>query len=80
MLLKDIIHQREVTKIKEQPKWIIRDTIFNKPDSISMKQLWHLPLQHSDVLWKSLAKNEEPIIQQNANRIRIRIIWKKGTL
>ncbi|HWH62634.1 MAG TPA: alginate lyase family protein, partial [Ginsengibacter sp.] len=63
---KDIVHQREIIKSKRTPKWIIKDTIFHKPGSISMKQLWHLPLQHLSVLWKSVTKNQEQINQQNA--------------
>jgi hypothetical protein len=52
-LSKGIVHEREIIKVKQQPKWIIKDTIFNKPDDVSMKQLWHLPLVHSTVNWES---------------------------
>ena len=30
-----------------------------------MKQLWHLPLQHPQVLWNSVTKNGQQINQQN---------------
>ncbi len=63
---KDIIHQREIIKIKGNPKWIIKDTISNKPSQISMKQLWHLPLQHSSILWKCTNENNENIISQKS--------------
>ena len=57
---KGIIHQREITKTKEKPEWIIKDIIINKPSRISMKQLWHLPLQHFSILWKCTnGKGEE---------------------
>ncbi len=74
---KGIVHQREVIKVKEQPKWIIRDTIFNKPDGIPMKQLWHLPLQHSQVSWKSFVKNEQSIIRQYAEGFVSELYGKK---
>jgi hypothetical protein len=28
--------------------------------------LWHLPLQHLPVLWKSISKNGEQVTRQNA--------------
>ena len=61
---KDIIHQREIIKIKDQPKWIIKDVIVNKPHGIFMRQLWHLPLQHFPVKWKSVNGNNEEISKQ----------------
>ena len=30
-LSEDIVHQREVIKLKDRPKWVIKDTIVNKP-------------------------------------------------
>ncbi|MEO6838216.1 MAG: alginate lyase family protein [Ginsengibacter sp.] len=60
---KGIVHQREVIKIKGKPKWIIKDSIINKPSQISMKQLWHLPLQHFPIRWKSVNENNEEINQ-----------------
>ena len=61
----NIVHEREVTKIKGQPAWTIKDTIVNKPAEVSMRQLWHLPLQHPPVLWKSISKNGEQVSKQN---------------
>ena len=61
---KDIIHQREIIKLKDQPKWIIKDVIVNKPPGIFMRQLWHLPLQHFPVKWKSVNGNNEEISKQ----------------
>lgn len=58
---KNIIHQREIIKIKGEPKWVIKDSITNKPSEISMKQLWHLPLQHLPVKWKSVNENNDEI-------------------
>lgn len=50
---KNILHIREIIKIKGKPEWAIKDTIINKPSNVSMKQLWHLPLQHFPIKWKS---------------------------
>lgn len=50
---KNILQQREVKKEKGKPYWTVTDTIINKPDNLSMKQLWHLPLHHFPVLWRS---------------------------
>ena len=59
-----IQHEREVIKIKGKPFWTINDTIVNKPESLVMKQLWHLPLQHLQVSWKSSDKKGNPLMQQ----------------
>ena len=32
----NIVHQREVTKLKDKPEWIIKDTILNKPVDFAM--------------------------------------------
>lgn len=61
---KNIIHQREIIKLKDKPKWIIKDAFINKPSGIFMKQLWHLPLQHFPVKWKSVNGNNEEISKQ----------------
>ncbi len=58
---KNTIHEREIIKIKGKPKWVIKDSIINKPSKIFMKQLWHLPLQHLPVRWKSVNENNEEI-------------------
>ncbi|MDQ2720955.1 MAG: heparinase II/III family protein [Bacteroidota bacterium] len=60
-----ILHTREVIKTKGKPFWYIKDTIANKPYSVSMKQLWHLPNQHSPVLWTSIDKNGQSIVPEN---------------
>ncbi len=64
-LSKRIIHEREITKVKNKPRWIVKDKIIDKPDSLSMKQLWHLPLKHFMVNWKSVNKKSEKIKEQN---------------
>jgi hypothetical protein len=51
---KNILHKREVIKQKGQPLWIIKDRVINKPPSIAMKQLWHLPGDHLPVSFKSI--------------------------
>ena len=48
---KDIIHERKVIKKKNEPVWIVKDSIINKPAGLIMKQLWHLPLAHFPVEW-----------------------------
>jgi hypothetical protein len=58
---KDIVHQREIIKAKDHPKWIIKDTLINKPVDLSMKQLWHLPLKHFPINWKSINEKNERI-------------------
>lgn len=59
-----IIHQREIVKLKNKPKWIVTDTILNRPPGIFIKQLWHLPLQHLLINWKSVNGNNEEINKQ----------------
>jgi len=61
---KNILHVREIIKIKGNPEWTIKDTIINKPSGVSMKQLWHLPLQHFPIKWKSNNGNNEAIEEQ----------------
>jgi hypothetical protein len=61
---KQIVHEREVSKVKDQPIWIIKDTIVNKPHNLSMKQLWHLPLEHFPVNWRSTDKDYNAITEQ----------------
>lgn len=56
---KGIIHEREIIKFKKEPKWVIRDVIKNKPIDVLMKQLWHLPIDHFPVKWKSDGKCQE---------------------
>ncbi len=57
----DIQHKREIIKTKGKPRWVIKDTMTNKPASILMKQLWHLPMQHLNVLWSSVDANDHEI-------------------
>jgi hypothetical protein len=40
-LNKNIIHEREVRKLKNSSDWFINDVIVNKPNGKCMKQLWH---------------------------------------
>ncbi len=61
---KKIIHEREVIKVRNEPKWIIKDTIRNKPSKVSMRQLWHLPLKHFKVEWKSANERKEKVSEQ----------------
>ncbi len=62
-----IVHTREITKIKGRPFWRVQDTVANKPSDVLMKQLWHLPIQHSPVSWKSFDNKGEEIILQKKN-------------
>ena len=58
---KNILHQREVKKEKGKVIWTITDSIINKPVNLSMKQLWHLPLHHLPILWRSWNGKHESI-------------------
>jgi hypothetical protein len=49
---KEIVHERHVIKQKNQPVWLIKDFLINKPVGMRMKQLWHLPLPHFPVEWR----------------------------
>ena len=55
----DIKHKREIIKIKNKPQWFIKDEIINKPASLYVKQLWHLPKNHKQVEWKSNDEKKE---------------------
>jgi hypothetical protein len=66
-LSKNILHQREVKKEKGKPFWIVTDTLINKPVKLSMKQLWHLPLHHFPVVWKSWNVKNDNIKGQLSN-------------
>ena len=61
---KNVLHTREIIKTKGKPYWSVKDTIINKPDSVLMKQLWHLPLQHFPIKWKSVNGNNDEIKMQ----------------
>jgi hypothetical protein len=63
-LSKGIIHEREVIKVRNKPKWIVKDRIIEKPDQLSMRQLWHLPLKHLGVLWKSVNEKNVEILEK----------------
>ncbi len=41
---KGIVHRRTVIKKKGVPVWEVRDEIIQAPVSLSMRQLWHIPL------------------------------------
>ncbi len=74
-----ILHTREIIKTKGKLHWIIRDTIINKPRSVSMKQLWHLPMQHSAVSWKSISNNKEQITPLKEKGLISELYGKKET-
>ncbi len=75
---KDIIHQREIIKLKNKPKWIITDTIINKPPEIVMKQLWHLPLEHFSIRWKSTGGNNEELFPEKMEGYISELYGKKA--
>ncbi len=74
---KGILHTRKIVKTKGKPIWIIKDTITNKSPSIAMKQLWHLPLRHLPVSWKSTNKNGKEIISQKKEGFVSELYGKK---
>ncbi len=41
----NIRHKRIIRKLKDQPVWIIADTIIDKPDTSNIKQYWHCLLE-----------------------------------
>lgn len=40
-LNKGIRHIRKITKMKDEPRWNIEDTIEKKPKNLKLRQLWH---------------------------------------
>lgn len=56
---KGIGHSRVVVKIKGQPTWEIQDAIINKPTSIQMEQLWHVP---KDANVRIVAKDKHGVV------------------
>lgn len=42
-LNKNIIHKRTIRKIKNQSIWYIKDEMIQKPQKMTMRQLWHTP-------------------------------------
>lgn len=59
-----IVHTREISKTKGKPFWVIQDTLGKKPAAVSIKQLWHLPVRHAIVSWKSTDKTGKQIVLQ----------------
>ena len=42
-LNKNISHKRTVTKVKGEAVWQIMDVVLNKPNTLVLKQIWHMP-------------------------------------
>jgi len=42
-LAKEIVHRRKIAKTKNSPEWMVEDEIRNKPEGMTMRQLWHSP-------------------------------------
>ena len=40
---KDIMHRRKIIKKKNEPEWIVEDELLQKPEGMTMRQLWHSP-------------------------------------
>jgi len=64
-IAKGITHTREIVKTKGKPYWLIKDHVNSKPSPVSMKQLWHLPMQHLPIIWKSADANGQTIAAKN---------------
>jgi hypothetical protein len=76
-LSKGIVHERKVIKDRNNPKWIVKDTIINKPNQLSLRQLWHLPLKHLPVLWKSVNEKNEEILEKKQQGLVSELYGKK---
>ena len=74
---KHIIHEREIIKRKNNPEWKIKDRVINKPSGISMKQLWHLPMDHFPIIWKSATGNNEEIFPEKSEGYVSELYGKK---
>jgi len=72
-----ILHTREIIKAKDKPYWQIKDTVTNKPVTVSMKQLWHLPLQHLPLSFKSVDENKDGLAAQISNGELSQLYGKK---
>lgn len=55
---KNFMHQRCVIKKKGIPEWQVTDEVFHKPDNMTIRQLWHLPLS-SKYIVAFTAKDQE---------------------
>jgi Heparinase II/III-like protein/Heparinase II/III N-terminus len=73
----NILHTREIVKTKGKPSWIIKDSFTNKPPLVLMKQIWHLPTQHSPVLWKSTDAHKQTITGKNKEGVVSELYGKK---
>jgi len=59
-LNKSIRHKRRITKIKNKEKWIVEDTILNKPQATTMKQIFH-PSESHAFSFESMDENNQEI-------------------
>lgn len=49
----NILHAREIKKCKNAARWIVRDTVYNAPEGIRVKQMWHRPESLLAITWDS---------------------------
>jgi hypothetical protein len=56
---KNIQHKRTIRKVKNQRTWLVEDEIFNKPDKVLMKQLWHTLSSNINVESEALVSNQQ---------------------
>ncbi len=73
----NILHKREIIKLKGKPIWTIKDTIINKPESIVIKQLWHLPLEYTSATFKSMDERGAKLIEENGTAYVSELYGKK---
>jgi hypothetical protein len=59
-LNKSIRHKRRITKMKNKEEWIVEDTILNKPEATTMKQIFH-PSELHAFSFESIDKNSQEI-------------------
>jgi len=59
-LNKSIRHKRKITKIKSKQEWIVEDTILNKPQATTMKQIFH-PSESHAFSFESMDENNQEI-------------------
>lgn len=62
-----IKHIRKITKLKEQSQWIVEDIILGKPESIKMKQFWHI-LPEVSIYSKDDKESELTLYKQKGMR------------
>jgi len=59
-LNKSIRHKRRITKMKNKEEWIVEDTILNKPEATTMKQIFH-PSESHAFSFESMDENNQEI-------------------